>query len=88
VFLQISVKIFLSPDLRCWFTNHHWCQLRSQQSTGALAGNQLLPNTSLEHDRKALIDLVDGLSSGSVVLVSVTDGDLADHDAREIFFCK
>jgi hypothetical protein len=29
-----------------------------------------------------LIDLVNGLFSGSVVLVSVTDGDLADHDAR------
>jgi hypothetical protein len=28
-----------------------------------------------------LIDLVDGLSSGSVVFVSVTDGDLTDHDA-------
>jgi hypothetical protein len=36
----------------------------------------------LERDGKALIDLVDGLSSGSIVLVSVTDGDLADHDAR------
>ncbi len=32
----------------------------------------------LERDGKALVD---GLSSGSVVLVSVTDGDLADHDA-------
>ncbi len=30
----------------------------------------------------ALIDLVDGLSLGLVVLVNVTDGDLADHDAR------
>ncbi len=29
-----------------------------------------------------LIDLVDGLSSGLVVLVSVTNGNLADHDAR------
>ncbi len=29
-----------------------------------------------------LIDLVDGLSSGSVVLVSVTNGNLANHDAR------
>jgi hypothetical protein len=29
-----------------------------------------------------LIDLEDGLSSGSVVLVSVTNGNLADHDAR------
>jgi hypothetical protein len=36
----------------------------------------------LECDGKALIDLEDGLSSGSVVLVNVTDGDLADHDAR------
>jgi hypothetical protein len=42
----------------------------------------LLPNASLERDGKALIDLVDGLSSGSIVLVNVTDGDLADHDAR------
>jgi hypothetical protein len=42
----------------------------------------LLPNASLERNGKALIDLVDGLSSGSVVLVSVTDGDLVDHDAR------
>ncbi len=29
-----------------------------------------------------MIDLVDGLSLGSVVLISVTDGNLADHDAR------
>jgi hypothetical protein len=36
----------------------------------------------LERDEKTLIDLVDGLSSGSIVLVSVTDGDLVDHDAR------
>jgi hypothetical protein len=36
----------------------------------------------LERDEKALIDLVDGLSSGLVVLVRVTDGDLADHNAR------
>ncbi len=36
----------------------------------------------MERDGKALIDLVDGLSSGSVVLVSVTDGNLADHDAH------
>ncbi len=36
----------------------------------------------MERDGKALIDLVDGLSSGSVVLISVMDGDLADHDAR------
>ncbi len=35
----------------------------------------------LKRDEKALIDLVDGLSSGSVVLVSVADGDLANHDA-------
>jgi len=40
------------------------------------------PNALLERDGKALIDLVDGLSSRWVVLVSVTDGDLADHDAR------
>jgi hypothetical protein len=31
---------------------------------------------------KALIDLVDGMSSGSVVLVSVMNGNLANHDAR------
>ncbi len=36
----------------------------------------------LERHEKALIDLVDGLSSGMVVLIGVTDGDLADHDAR------
>jgi phosphosulfolactate phosphohydrolase-like enzyme len=36
----------------------------------------------LEHDGKALIDLVDGLSLESVVLVSVTNGNLADHDAH------
>jgi hypothetical protein len=29
-----------------------------------------------------LIDLVDGLSLRAVVLVSVTNGNLADHDAR------
>ncbi len=40
------------------------------------------PQRLTERDGKALIDLVDGLSSGSVVLISVTDGDLADHDAR------
>jgi hypothetical protein len=37
---------------------------------------------ALKRDRKALIDLVDGLSSKLVVLVSVTDGDLADHDVH------
>jgi hypothetical protein len=42
----------------------------------------LLPNASLERDEKALIDLVDGLSTGLVVLVSVTNGNLADHDAH------
>ncbi len=36
----------------------------------------------LKCDGKALIDLLDGLSSGSVVLVGVTNGDLADHDPR------
>ncbi len=36
----------------------------------------------LKHGEKVLIDLIDGLSSGLVVLVSVVDGDLADHDAR------
>ncbi len=56
--------------------------MRSQRSAGTLAGNQLLPNATLEHNEKALIDLVDGLSSGSVVLVNVTNGNLADHDAR------
>jgi hypothetical protein len=40
----------------------------------------LLPNALLKRNEKALINLVDGLSSGSVVLVSVTDGDLANHD--------
>jgi hypothetical protein len=54
---------FLSPNLRCWLTNRRWCQLQSQQSAGALTSNQLLPNASLERDEKALIDLVDGLSS-------------------------
>ncbi len=29
-----------------------------------------------------LIDLVDGLSSGSIVLVGMTDGDLANHDVH------
>jgi hypothetical protein len=29
-----------------------------------------------------LIDLVDGLSSGSVVLVNAMNGNLANHDAR------
>jgi hypothetical protein len=56
------------PDLRCWLTNRRWCQLRSQRSAGTLTGNQLLPNASLERDGKVLIDLVDGLSSGLVVL--------------------
>jgi hypothetical protein len=42
------------------------------------ASNHLFPNASLERDKKALIDLVDGLSSGSIVLVSVMDDDLAD----------
>jgi hypothetical protein len=60
--------------------------LRSQRSAGTFIGNQLLPNVSLEHDEKALIDLVDGLSSGAVVLVNVTNDDLADHDARQYFF--
>jgi hypothetical protein len=36
----------------------------------------------LERDGKALIDMVDGLSPRSVVLISVTNGNLADHDAR------
>jgi hypothetical protein len=58
-------------DLRCWFTNCRWYQLQGQRSAGALAGNQLLLNAALKRNEKALIDLVDGLSSGSVVLVSV-----------------
>jgi hypothetical protein len=45
----------------------------------------LLPNASLERDRKVLIDLVDGLSLGTVVLVNVTDDDFVDHDARSFF---
>jgi hypothetical protein len=53
------------PDLRCWLTNRRRCKLRSQRSAGTFAGNQLLPNASLERDGKALIDLVDGLSSGA-----------------------
>jgi hypothetical protein len=42
----------------------------------------LLSNTLLERDGKALIDLVDGLFSRSVVLVDVMNGNLVDHDAR------
>jgi hypothetical protein len=53
--------------------------LQSQRLAGTLAGNQLLPNVTLEHDGKALIDLVDGLSSGSIVLVSVTNDNLANY---------
>jgi hypothetical protein len=80
-----SVRVstfFVRPDLRCWFTNRRRCQLRGQRSTGALAGNQLLSNVVLKRDEKTLIDLVDGLSSGSVVLIGVTDDDFTDHDAR------
>jgi hypothetical protein len=77
-----AIFMFWNPALRCRLTNRRWSKLQSQRSAGALAGNQLLPNASLERDGKALIDLVDGLSLGSVVLVCVTDGDLADHDAR------
>jgi hypothetical protein len=40
------------PDLRCWLTKSRWCQLRSQHSASTLAGNQLLPNATLEHDGK------------------------------------
>jgi hypothetical protein len=36
----------------------------------------------LERDGKVLIDLVDGLSSEAVVVVSVMNGYLTDHDAR------
>jgi hypothetical protein len=39
----------------------------------------LLPNVALKHGGKALINLVDDQSSGSVVLVGVADGDLVDH---------
>ncbi len=77
---QNMTWMLLRPDLRCWFTNRLWCQLRGQRSAGALAGNQLLPNAALKRSEKVLIDLIDGLSSGLVVLVDVADGDLADHD--------
>jgi hypothetical protein len=80
--LTFVANVFLHPDLRCWFTNHRWCRLRDQRLAGALVGNQLLPNTALKHGGKAVIDLIDGLSSGSVVLVSVADDNFADHDAR------
>jgi hypothetical protein len=43
--------------------------------SGTLASNQLVPNVALKRDEKTLIDLVDGLSSGSIVLVGVMDGD-------------
>jgi hypothetical protein len=62
------------PDLRCWLTNCRWCQLRSQRSTGTLAGNQLLPNASLKCDEKTLIDLVDGLSSSLIIYFLVEVG--------------
>ncbi len=75
-------SFLLRPDLRCWFTNRRWCQLRGQHSAVALTSNQLFPNAALKHGGKALIDLVDGLFSGSAMLVNVVDGDLADHDAR------
>ncbi len=35
----------------------------------------------MKRSGNALINLVDGLSSGLVVLVGMADGDLADHDA-------
>jgi hypothetical protein len=73
---------FWRPALRRRLTNRHWSKLRSQRSASTLASNQLLPNTSLKRDEKALIDLVDGLFSRSIVLVNVTDGDLTDHDMR------
>jgi hypothetical protein len=63
------LKSLWCPDLRCWFTNRRWSQLRGQRSVNALTGNQLLPNAALKRGEKALIDLVDGLSSRSVVLV-------------------
>ncbi len=69
-------------ELRCRLTNSSRCRLRSHRLADALTSSQLLPNASLERDGNALIDLVDGLTSGTIVLVSVTDGDLADHDAR------
>jgi hypothetical protein len=60
---------FLGPELICRLTNCCWCQLRSQCSASALTCNQVLFNASLEQNRKVLIDLVDGLSLGMVVLV-------------------
>jgi hypothetical protein len=61
----------LRRDLGCWFINRHWCQLRGRRSAGALASNQLLSNIALKRDGKALIDLVDGLSPGLIVLVDM-----------------
>ncbi len=81
-----KILFFCCPDLRCWLTNRRRCQLRSQRSVGTLVGNQLLPNASLECDEKALIDMVDGLSSEPIVLVSVINDNLADHDARITLF--
>jgi hypothetical protein len=52
---QNPSRYYLCPDLRCWFTNHRWYQLRGQRSVDTLAGNQLLP----KRGRKALIDMVD-----------------------------
>ncbi len=60
------VLFYECPALRCWFTKRRWSQLRGQRSAGALAGNQLLPNVALKRDRKALVDLVDGLSSSKL----------------------
>ncbi len=47
-----ALLLFLCPDLRCWFTNRRWCHLRSQRSADTLAGNQLLPNATLERDAR------------------------------------
>jgi hypothetical protein len=55
--------------------------LRDQRLVSTLASNQLFPNVTLKRSEQALIDLVDGLSSGLIVLVNVTNDDLADHDA-------
>jgi hypothetical protein len=86
--LHNELMFIIRSALRCWLTNHRWSQLWGQRSAGALAGNQLLPNAALKRDEKALIDLVDGLSSRSVVLVGVADGDLADHDVRlDVHLC-
>ncbi len=81
LFYLFIISLFWRPELRCRLTNCSGCRLQSHHSADALAGNQLLPNASFKHDGKALINLLNGLSSGTVVLVSMTDGDLVDHNA-------